>query len=274
MSAAYSRLRASADAVRERAGGFVPRAALVLGSGLGAFADKMEILATIDYGELPGFPKSTVEGHRGRFVFGYERGVPIVVMQGRVHYYEGYSVNDVVLPIRVMRLLGAGTLILTNAVGAINADYRAGDFMLLRDHILYGVPSPLIGENIDELGTRFPDMSEVYSSPLRKKAAAAASTLSIPLHEGVYLQVSGPNFETPAEIRAFRSLGADVVGMSTACEAVAARHAGMEICGISCVSNLAAGMSKAPLTHEEVQTAADEAAPRFRGLISEIISGL
>ncbi|MDR1329442.1 MAG: purine-nucleoside phosphorylase [Oscillospiraceae bacterium] len=273
MTEVYSKLLSAAEAIRDRVG-FTPRAALVLGSGLGAFADGMEISSAVDYGELPGFPKSTVEGHRGRFVFGCERGVPIVVMQGRVHYYEGYSMDEVVMPVRLLRLLGATRLVLTNAVGAINADYAAGDLMLIGDHILYGVPSPLIGANIDELGPRFPDMSEVYSKALLDNARDAARRLGITLREGVYLQTSGPNFETPAEIRAYRALGADVVGMSTACEAVAARHAGMEICGVSCVSNLAAGMSSAPLTHEEVQTAANAAAPRFRALISEIIAGL
>ncbi|MDR2421656.1 MAG: purine-nucleoside phosphorylase [Oscillospiraceae bacterium] len=273
MTEAYSKLRRAADYARERTA-FSPRAALVLGSGLGAFADDMEEVASIGYGELPGFPESTVEGHRGRFVFGYERATPVVVMQGRVHYYEGYSAEETVMPVRLARLLGAETLILTNSAGAINADYAPGDFMLICDHILRGVPSPLIGPNIGELGPRFPDMSEVYSGELRKKARDAAARLGIALREGVYLQTSGPNFETPAEIRAYRALGADAVGMSTACEAIAARHAGMRVCGVSCVSNLAAGMSSAPLTHEDVQTAAAEAAPRFRALISELLSGL
>ncbi|MDR2615000.1 MAG: purine-nucleoside phosphorylase, partial [Oscillospiraceae bacterium] len=192
MTEAYSKLLRAADAARERIK-FTPRAALVLGSGLGAFADGMDIADSIDYGELPGFPTSTVEGHRGRFVFGYERGTPIVAMQGRVHYYEGYPIDEVVAPIRLTRLLGAESLLLTNAVGAINTDYRAGDFMLISDHILYGVPSPLIGANIDELGPRFPDMSEVYSAALREKARAAAEKLGITLREGVYLQTSGPN---------------------------------------------------------------------------------
>ncbi|MDR3278246.1 MAG: purine-nucleoside phosphorylase, partial [Oscillospiraceae bacterium] len=250
---------------------FTPRAALVLGSGLGNYADGIHVAASVDYSELDGFPVSTVPGHRGRFVFGTAGGVPVVVMQGRVHYYEGYPMEDVVLPIRLMGLLGVKTLFLTNAVGAINPSFAAGGLMLLRDHIRYGVPSPLIGANVDELGTRFPDMSEVYDAVLREKIRSAAKSLGIALEEGVYLQTSGPNFETPAEIRAYGALGADVVGMSTACEAVAARHMGLAVCGISCVSNMAAGLSKTLLTHEEVQTAANAAAPRFTALVTEAI---
>ena len=250
---------------------FKPEVALVLGSGLGGYADEINAEATVDYREIEGFPVSTVPGHTGRFVFGYAGGVPVVVMQGRVHYYEGYDISDVVLPVRLMGLMGARVAFLTNAVGAINISYSAGDFMLIRDHILFAVPSPLIGPNADELGTRFPDMSEVYDRELRKKIAGAAADLSIKLHEGVYLQTTGPNFETPAEIRAFSALGADVVGMSTACEAVAAKHMGLKVCGISCVSNLAAGISRTPLTHEEVQEMADKSAPRFKALITESI---
>jgi len=181
---------------------FKPKVALVLGSGLGGYADEMDIKATIDYNEIEGFPVSTVPGHHGRFVFGYVKGVPVVAMQGRVHYYEGYPMNDVVLPIRLMGLMGAKVLFLTNAVGGINKTFGAGGFMLISDHILFNVPSPLIGENIDELGTRFPDMSEVYKKDLRTTIRTAADSLNIKLQEGVYIQFSGPSFETPAEIRA------------------------------------------------------------------------
>jgi purine-nucleoside phosphorylase len=193
-------------------------------------------------------------------------------MKGRVHYYEGYPISDVVLPIRLMKMMGAEILFLTNAVGSMNRNHGVGEFMMIRDHILFNVPSPLIGENIDELGTRFPDMSEVYSDELQDIIRSAALDMKIRLHEGVYLQCSGPNFETPAEIRAFGALGTDVVGMSTACEAIAANHMGMKVCGISCISNLAAGISKTPLTHDEVQEAADMAAPRFKALVTEAIS--
>jgi len=250
---------------------FKPKVALVLGSGLGGYAGEIDVVTTISYGDISGFPVSTVPGHQGRFVFGHLKGVPIVAMQGRVHYYEGYDINDVVMPIRLMGLMGAEILMLTNAVGGINKDFAAGDFMLITDHILYGVPTPLIGKNIEELGTRFPDMSEVYKNALCEKIRAAAKKLDIKLHEGVYLQTSGPNFETPAEIRAYGVMGADVVGMSTACEAVAANQMGMKVCGISCVSNLAAGISPTPLTHDEVQETADKAAPRFKALVTEAI---
>jgi len=273
MNGIYEKLENCHRIVRSKTD-FKPRVALVLGSGLGGYADEIDAVTTIGYKEIEGFPVSTVPGHHGRFIFGHVRGVPVVVMQGRVHYYEGYEISDVVLPARLMGMLGAETLFLTNAVGAINRSYAAGDFMLISDHILLGVPSPLIGPNIDELGTRFPDMSEVYNKGLREKIKSAASALGIMLHEGVYLQASGPNFETPSEIRAFGALGADVVGMSTACEAVAANHMGISVCGISCISNLAAGISKTPLTHEEVQAMADKSAPQFKALVTESIAGM
>lgn len=273
MNAVYDKLTKCVEIVKGKTD-FEPKAALVLGSGLGGYAEGINIAATVDYDEIEGFPISTVPGHHGRFIFGYVKEVPIVIMQGRVHYYEGYPISDVVLPIRLMGLLGAKTLFLTNACGAINQSFSAGDFMIIRDHILFGVPSPLIGQNIDELGTRFPDMSEVYDKGLRGAIASAAERLGIRINDGVYLQASGPNFETPAEIRAFGALGADVVGMSTACEAIAANHMGLKVCGISCISNLAAGISKSPLTHEEVQEMADKAAPRFKALVTESIVGM
>ena len=271
MNAVYEKLAKCLGIVRGKTD-FVPRVALVLGSGLGGYADGIAVETSIDYADIEGFPVSTVPGHHGRFIFGHVGNVPVVIMQGRVHYYEGYPISDVVMPIRLMGLLGAQTLFLTNAVGAVNETFAAGEFMLIRDHILHSVPSPLIGPNIEELGTRFPDMSEVYDSAIRQKINEAASALGIKLHEGVYLQASGPNFETPAEIRAFGALGADVVGMSTACEAVAANHMGMKVCGISCISNMAAGISKTPLTHEEVQETADKAAPQFKALVTEAIT--
>lgn len=273
MSILYERLLRCRKIVQSKTN-FKPTVALILGSGLGGYAEEIDVETAVDYKEIEGFPVSTVQGHNGRFVFGYIRNVPVVVMQGRVHYYEGYNINDVVMPVRLMGLLGAQTVFLTNAAGAINTTYTTGDFMLIRDHILNGVPSPLIGPNIEELGTRFPDMSEVYNKNLRDVIKTAAQALDIKLQEGVYLQASGPNFETPAEVRAFGILGADVVGMSTACEAVAANHMGMKVCGISCVSNSAAGISKTPLTHAEVQEAADKAAPRFKALVTESIAGI
>lgn len=272
MNILYEKLIKCRDIVRSKTD-FVPKVALVLGSGLGGYADEIDVKAVVNYNDIDGFPVSTVPGHKGRFVFGYVGAdsdkVPVVVMQGRVHYYEGYAMSDVVLPVRLMRMLGAEILFLTNAVGGIG--YGAGEFMLICDHIMMNIPSPLIGENIEQLGTRFPDMSEVYKKDLREKIKAAAAAQSIKLQEGVYIQLTGPSFETPAEIQACKALGADVVGMSTACEAVAANHMGMKVCGISCVANLAAGLSKTPLTHEEVQEAADAAAPRFKQLLTESI---
>ncbi|MBS7369370.1 MAG: purine-nucleoside phosphorylase [Oscillospiraceae bacterium] len=253
---------------------FKPEIALILGSGLGDYADTMDVKETLDYSELEGFPISTAPGHKGRFVFGYAGGVPIVAMQGRVHYYEGYSVQDVVLPTRLMKLMGAKTLFLTNAAGGINPSFNAGDFMLITDHISSFVPSPLIGANIDELGVRFPDMSEVYSRKLRRIITESAAKAGVPLKSGIYVQTTGPNYETPAEIRMYGRLGADAVGMSTAIEAMAANHAGMEVCGISCISNLAAGISSNPLTHAEVQETADRVAPLFKKLVTQAIADI
>jgi len=250
---------------------FKPEAALVLGSGLGNFAEKVEIAEILDYKNIPGFPVSTVPGHKGRFIFGYVEDVPMVIMQGRVHYYEGYPMSDVVLPTRLMGLLGAKKIILTNAAGGVNYNFKPGDFMLITDHITTAVQNPLIGENIDELGTRFPDMSEVYAPELQEKVRKAAEKLQIPLQEGVYMQFTGPSYETPAEIRMCRTWGGDAAGMSTACEAVVANHMGMKVCGISCITNLAAGMSKQKLDHKEVQETADRVSRQFKQLVTEVI---
>lgn len=270
MSAVYEKLKTCLDSVRAKTD-FHPDVALVLGSGLGDYADEIEIKAAVDYTDIEGFPTSTVAGHKGRFVFGYAGGAAVVIMQGRVHYYEGYPMTDVVLPTRLMGLMGAKKLILTNAAGGVNTGYQPGCFMLLKDHISVGVPSPLIGANAEELGPRFPDMSEVYSLRMRETVKAEAEKLGIPLHEGVYVQLTGPAYETPAEIRMCRAWGGDAVGMSTACEATAARHMGLEVCGISCITNLAAGMSQQPLDHKEVQETADRVSSQFKALITAII---
>ena len=251
---------------------FKPRLLLVLGSGLGGFAERMEVVQTIDYADIDGFPVSGVSGHAGKLVLGYVGGVATAAMQGRVHYYEGNDMTDVVLPLRALRLLGAETIILTNAAGGINQEFNCGDLMLIRDHISSLVPSPLRGENLDYLGTRFPDMTAVYDKRLGEIALSSAKELGIVLREGVYLQAPGPQFETPAEIRTYRSWGADAVGMSTACEAIAARHAGYRICGISLISNAAAGMTGQALTHEEVKEAGDRAAAAFSSLIEALIT--
>ena len=246
---------------------FKPAVALILGSGLGALADEIDVKAALDYNDIEGFPLSTVPGHKGRFVFGYIENVPMVIVQGRVHYYEGYQMSDVVLPTRLMRKMGAEVLFLTNASGAANPDFSAGDFMLITDQIANFVPSPLIGSNIESLGTRFPDMSEIYNKKLRNIVKKTAEELNIKLREGVYIQLTGPNFESPSEVKMCRLLGADAIGMSTACEAIAANHAGMKIVGISCVANLGCGLTDTPLTHKEVIEASDKAAPLFKRLI-------
>ena len=270
MTNVYERLQRCLKSIEDKIP-FRPRLALVLGSGLGDYAERIEIEASIDYHEITDFPVSTVSGHKGRFVFGHIGSVPVVIMQGRVHFYEGYSIEDVVLPERLMHLMGAEILFLTNACGSANPAYQAGDFMLITDHILYSVPNPLIGANIEELGVRFPDMSEVYDPALRKEILAVAKEQGLSLREGVYMQFSGPSFETPAEVKMAHILGADAVGMSTACEAVAGRHSGMRICGISCISNLGAGLSEEPLSDEDVKVVANRVAPLFKKLVTEVI---
>ena len=270
MNPVYDKLMRCYDSVRERVP-FVPKVALVLGSGLGDYADHIQVEGSIDYHEIEGVPVSTVPGHKGRFVFAHIEGVPAVLMQGRVHYYEGYAMTDVVLPIRLMKLMGAQILFLTNAAGGVNYDFSAGDFMLIKDQISCLVPSPLIGPNLDELGPRFPDMSKIYDAGLRSLIKECAAQLNIPLKEGVYMQFTGPAYESPQEVRLCRILGGDACGMSTACEAVAANHMGMKICGISCISNLACGMTDQPLSHKEVQETADRMAPMFRALVTRAI---
>ena len=250
---------------------FEPLMAVVLGSGLGGYASKMEVVCEIPYSEIEGFPVSTVQGHDGRFLFGYVEGVPIVAMKGRVHFSEGYAIDDVVLPIRTMGLLGAKYILLTNAAGGIDLDFEPGDLMLIEDHISSFIRSPLIGENIEELGVRFPDMSRVYDLKLCECIRRAASSEGIDIKEGTYLQTSGPQFETPTEIKMFRTLGASAVGMSTVVEAIAAHHMGLRVCGISCISNMAAGMLDQPLTHSEVQITADKVAHKFERLVSGLI---
>lgn len=271
MNQIYEKVVKCYDSIRDKLP-FKPKVALVLGSGLGNYADTMDVKAEIAYSEIQNFPVSTVPGHEGKFIFGYVKEVPVVCMKGRVHYYEGYPITDVVLPTRLMKMMGAEILFLTNASGGINPAFRAGSFMLIKDHISCFAPNPLIGENSDELGCRFPDMSKVYSPRLQEIIKKKAEECNIPLNEGVYVQLTGPSFESPAEIRMLRALGADAVGMSTVVEAIAANHMGMEICGISCVANLAAGMTDQPLTHEEVQEASNKAAPLFRQLITESIA--
>lgn len=266
----YHKLKKCLESVRKKTD-FQPETGLVLGSGLGDFADGIDIRDVVEYSDIEGFPVSTVKGHKGRFVFGYVDSVPVVIMQGRVHYYEGYAMSDVVLPARLMGMMGAKKLFLTNAAGGVNENFRPGDFMMITDQIATAVPSPLIGPNIEELGSRFPDMSEVYSLRLQEVIRRSAQECGIRLQEGVYVQLTGPNYETPAEIRMCRGWGGDAVGMSTACEAMAARHMGLEVCGISCITNLAAGISSEKLDHKEVQETADRVSADFKKLVTRVI---
>lgn len=270
MNPTYEKLMRAYESVKGRLP-FIPQLALVLGSGLGDFADRMQIEAVIPYGEIEGFPRSTAPGHVGRYVIGYVAGVPTVVMQGRVHYYEGYGMEEVVMPIRLMGMMGAKILFLTNASGGIRQGFAAGDLMLIRDQISFFVPSPLRGANIPELGSRFPDMSHIYDPELSRLIQRAAMEAEIDLKEGVYLQIRGPQYESPAEIELARTMGADAVGMSTACEAIAANHMGMQVVGVSCISNLAAGISPSPLSEQEVIEVGKAVAEKFTVLVTRAI---
>lgn len=248
-----------------------PEIAVVLGSGLGSFIDEMEIDTVINYNDIKGFPTSTIEGHKGAFVFGYVNDVPVVAMQGRVHFYEGYSIDKVTMPIRILKLLGVKAIVLTNAAGGVNSSFSAGDFMLICDHISAFVPNPLIGTNISEFGPRFPDMTEVYNNNICNAIRKSALKSDIDLKEGVYIQLTGPSYETPAEVRMVKGLGADAVGMSTVCEAIVANHCGMMVGGISLITNLASGISDTPLSHNEVQEAGKIVEEKFKILIKETI---
>lgn len=270
MSKQYEKLKKCYDYCRTVTD-FQPKVGVILGSGLGNYAKNMEIVCEIPYGDIPGFPVSTVQGHAGRFLFGYIGNVPAVLMKGRVHFYEGYAMEDVVLPTRLMKLLGIEVLFLTNAAGGINRSFTTGDFMMITDQISSFVPSPLVGENVFELGERFPDMSHIYDVELCKLIRQTAEEEQIPIQEGIYVQSSGPNFESPAEIRMFATLGADAVGMSTACEAMAARHAGVRVCGVSCISNMAAGILEEDFTHLDVQEVAERRAEEFERLVTKVI---
>ncbi|MCI8578469.1 MAG: purine-nucleoside phosphorylase [Lachnospiraceae bacterium] len=270
MTAVFERVAGCYESIRGRIP-FEPQVALVLGSGLGDYAQEIQVVETIDYHDIEGFPVSTVSGHKGQFIFGYIGKVPAVIMQGRVHYYEGYPMEDVVLPIRLMWKMGARVLFLTNAAGGVNLDYGPGDFMIIRDHITSFVPSPLIGPNEDSVGPRFCDMSSVYDEELRQIIRRKAKEMGLKIQEGVYIQTTGPEYETPATVKMCRLLGADAVGMSTGCEAVAANHLGMRICGISCITNMAAGISGRELSHEEVGETAARVSRTFKTLVTGVV---
>ena len=280
MTTYFEQANEAAAYLQSKLGGLTPRIAIVLGSGLGAVAEAIESPIFVPYGEIPHFPQSTVEGHSGRIVAGQLGGVPVIVMQGRVHYYEGYTPQQVTFPMRVLGRLGIETVILTNAAGGINVNYQIGDLVLLADHINMLGFNPLIGPNEPRFGSssasglRFFDMTQAYSVDLRSLAQAAARADGPALHEGVYLATSGPSFETPAEIRAFRALGADLVGMSTVPETIVARHMGVEVLGISCVTNLAAGISATNLSHEEVFEAGSRVQHRLANILTRIVPAI
>ena len=267
----YEQVQETVQAIRQRAGGLTPRVGIILGSGLGAFAEGLGRKVIIPYGELPHFPHSSVPGHAGRLVLGEVAGQPVVAMQGRVHSYEGYSPLQVAFPARVLCSLGIKALVLTNAAGGINTQFAPGDLMAITDHINLSGWNALTGPNDDRLGPRFPDMSRAYAPSLRALLLESAQRTQVDLRQGVYAMVSGPSYETPAEIRMLRTLGADAVGMSTVPETVAAGHMGIPVVGISCITNLAAGVGDKPLTHEEVAETANRVAGIFSRLLTDFL---
>ncbi len=251
-----------------------PTVAIILGSGLGALADHIEAEVVVPYAEIPGFPRSTVEGHAGRLILGHLEGKPVVAMQGRVHFYEGYTQADVVFPLRVMHALGTGTLFVSNAAGGINREWYRGDLMVITDHINFTGSNPLIGPNDPALGPRFPDMSQAYDPQLIALAEGAALAEGIPLRKGIYVGVHGPSYETRAELRMLGGWGADAVGMSTVPEVIAARHLGMRVLGITAITDMVTGEQVLPVTHDEVIRAAEEIEPKFIRLVRRIMRDL
>jgi len=252
----------------------IPDTVIVLGSGLNSIVSDMDIKVSMDYKDIPHFSTSTVEGHKGELIYGELNYAPVLIMNGRIHYYEGYDVDQITFPIRVFKTLGVKNIILTNAAGGINLDYAPGDFMVIRDHINFSGISPLRGKNLDEFGVRFPDMTTVYDEEYMALTEQIACELGIIFNEGVYAYLQGPSYETPSEIKALRIMGADAVGMSTVPEAVVARHCGLRVIGISCITNMAAGILKSPLTHEEVQETSNLVKDKFINWIKLLIRAL
>ena len=267
MQYTFAQYQESADFIRAKIGSFAPKVAMVLGSGLGFLGDEVEDPICVSYRDIPHFKASTAPGHKGRLVFGTLRGRNVAVMQGRMHHYEGYSYEEVGYAVRVLRLLGCDTLVVTNAAGGVNLDFQAGDLMLTTDHIKIFMESPLRGENLPAFGPRFPDASHLYTPALQEVARTAARDLGIPLREGVYMYFPGPQYETPAEVRFARVAGADAVGMSTAPEVIVAGHCGMQVLGFTLVSNLAAGILDQPLSEQEVLDAAEACKDKFSRLV-------
>ncbi|GIN85598.1 purine nucleoside phosphorylase [Heyndrickxia sporothermodurans] len=249
-----------------------PKIGLILGSGLGVLANEIENPVKIKYEDIPNFPVSTVEGHEGQLVFGKLSGKEVVAMQGRFHYYEGYPFDQVTYPVRVMKELGVEVLVVTNAAGGVNKDYEPGDLMIIADHINNMGSNPLIGPNDAKFGPRFPDMSEAYDKKLRLIAKDVASSLNIRIQEGVYVGNTGPTYETPAEVRMIRTMGGDAVGMSTVPEVIVARHSGLKVLGISCISNMASGILDQPLTHDEVIETTEKVRTDFLEFVKEIVN--
>lgn len=249
-----------------------PSIGLILGSGLGDFADTLEGAVKVPFTEIPEFPLATAPGHVGAFVFGRCKGKDVVALQGRLHYYEGHTMPELTMTVRVMAKLGVKTLVLTNAAGGVNLSFQPGDLMMISDHINYSGMNPLIGANLDEFGPRFPDVSDLYTASLREKIRAAAASAGIPVQEGVYVMFTGPNYETPAEVRFARIMGGDAVGMSTVPEALVAGHCGMNVVGVSCITNMAAGILQQKLSHEEVSEVAARVHDKFRSLLEVIVA--
>lgn len=274
MEYTYEQYQESAKALADRLNGFRPRVLLILGSGLGSLGEAVENPIAVPYGQVPHMKRSTAPDHAGQFLFGRLAGQDVAVMQGRLHTYEGWSFEDVTYPVRLLRLLGAETLVVTNAAGAVNTAFSAGDIMLITDHIKLFGHSPLRGPNLDAFGPRFPDMSHVYTPALQDIARQTAAELSVPLRQGVYMFFPGPQYETPAEVRAARILGADAVGMSTVPEAIVAAHCGMQVLGFTLCTNMAAGVLDQPLSSDEVLAAASEAGPRFSALVKGCLTRL
>lgn len=274
MSIPYERYAASADALRTRLDGRAPEVGVILGSGLGQLAEEVEDAVAVDYREIPYFHGTTAPGHRGRLIFGTLAGKNVAVMQGRIHYYEGCTYEEVTYAVRVLRLLGCSKLVLTNAAGCVRADWKAGELMLITDQIKLFSDSPLRGENLEQFGPRFPDATHLYSLRLQEVARRAAARLDITLREGVYFYCMGPQYETPAEIRAARALGGDAVGMSTAPETIVAAHCGMEVLGLSLLSNMAAGILDKPLSEQEVLDAGKAAGKQFSALVRACLEAM
>ena len=274
MNYTFAQYQESAAYIRSKIGDFTPKAAMVLGSGLGFMGDVVKDPIVVPYKEIPHFKASTAPGHKGQLVFGYLEDKPVAVMQGRMHHYEGYSYEEVSYAVRVLRLLGADTLIVTNAAGCVRTDWKAGDLMLITDHIKMFSESPLRGENLPEFGVRFPDASRLYTPALQDLAREAAGELGIQLREGVYFYCYGPQYETPAEVRAARILGGDAVGMSTAPEVIVAGHCGMQVLGFTLLSNMAAGILDQPLSEQEVLDAAEACKDKFSRLVLSCLKKL